>query len=85
MVPCGLFFAPETSCNKFLIDVKNSVVIVIDVFSIRYSIVVIVNIVYLRLKKTKGHLASVPNCLIEAVVICISIVSVIVIIYTICA
>ena len=51
VIPCGLLFAPETTCNQLLISIKNTVVVIVRVFTIRNTIVVVIDVVHCWLKK----------------------------------
>ena len=83
VVPGGLFFAPETAGKEFLVNVQASVVIVVRVFAIWDSVVVVVNVVKCRLAEALGHDSTVPDRLVEAVVVGIGVVPVVVVVHTI--
>ena len=85
VVKSRLFFAPETSWKEFLVNVQPSVVIVIRVFSVRDSIVVVVNVVNTWAAKTLGQNSSVPHRLEESIVVCVRVVTVVIVIHTVCS
>ena len=84
VVEWGLFFAPETTREQSLVNIENTVVIIIGIFCIWDTIVVIVHVVKRWFAKTLGHDSTVPNCLEEAVFVDVRIVTVIVIVNTVC-
>ena len=83
VVPGGLLFAPETSLKLLLVDVQASIVVVIGVFPIRYTVVVVVNVIDAWRTQALRHDTLVPNSLVETVVISVCIVSVIVVVIAI--
>ena len=85
VVPSGLFLTPEAAGQLFLIDVQTPIVVIVRVFTIGDTIVVVVNIVKAWNSKALGHDTTVPNRLIEAVVVCVGIVAVIVVVNAIVA
>ena len=80
VVPCGLFFAPETTGEAFLVNIQTTVVIVVGIFTVGDGVVVVVNVIEGRLAETLGHDSLVPNRLVESIVISVSVVAVIVIV-----
>ena len=83
MVPSRLLFSPETSSYFLLIAVEDSIVIIIRIFSIRDTVIVVINIVHSWLLKSKCHLSTIPNRLIESIIISIRVVAVIVVVYAV--
>ena len=83
MVPSGLFFAPETTRELLLVTIEDTVVVIVWIFTVRNTVVVVVNVVYPRLLQSKRHDTAVPNGLVETVPICVSIVSIVVVVDTV--
>ena len=83
VVPSGLLFAPETTREEFLVNVQASIVVVVGIFTIGNSVVVVVNVVEAWRSQALGHDALVPNCLVEAVIISVGIVSVVIVVIAI--
>ena len=80
VIPSGLFFAPETSREAFLVNVQATVVVVIGVFAVWNTVVVVVNVVNAGGAKALRHDTAVPNGLVEAVVVGVSIVSIVIVV-----
>ena len=78
MVKRMLFFTNETS--QFLNDVKYTIVVIIRILCIYDTIIVVIHIIVLGEDKTLAKNALIPNCLEEAILIGISIRTIVVII-----
>ena len=68
-----------------MITIKDSIVVIIWIFTIWYTIVVVVNIVDFGLLQAKGHDSTIPNGLVETVAVCICVISIIIVVDTIAA
>ena len=66
-----------------MITIEDTVVVIVWVFTVRNTIVVVVDVVHTRLLKAKRHDTAVPNGLVETVPVCVCIVSIVVVIDTV--
>ena len=66
-----------------MITIEDTVVVIVWVFTVRNTIVVVVDVVHTRLLQTKRHDPAVPNSLVETVSICVSIISIVIVIDTV--
>ena len=80
VIPRGLLLTPETTVDQFLINVEASVVVVVGVLAVRNAVVVVVDVVDAGRTKTLRHDALVPNRLVKSVVVCVSVVTVVVVV-----
>ena len=77
------FFAPEATREKFLIDIENTVVIVIGVFGIWNTVVIIVNVIQRWFAEALRHDSLVPHCLEESVFIDVSVIAIVIVVFTV--
>ena len=85
VIEWGFFFTPEATWEKCLINIEDTVVIVIGVFCVWDTVVIVVDVVQRWLSEALRHDSLVPNCLEESVFIDVSIIAIVIVVLTVCS